>query len=596
MFGCSSISTNRFSEESRNRIAILKDVSAGIDPALSDVLADALSREGFEITFLSAEEVSDTSILSARDYFLYAIPAASSYPEHGEAALTNYIQQKGNLLILGTPNLPGQPLLETVSPPYKMYPMHDITSLEIVDGQAVLGDEYLDLPVPEEASSCFRRPTGKGFETGYSFRWIPVLSAHDQNGLERGMAAWMLINQAPLEYGPVFADALRRLVATTPDNVAKDQLNVEGTVFAVCAINDKEALKKLAGTPLFGNMASRISRGLHLSHAGAQEFSYWPGESMQLGASVVNLGAGNSKVEVIIRVTSKNDSKTVFEKRRKMAVKPGENLKEAFGEIPAVAGSEGYLVRTEMVLEGSTIDVIEYEVGMLSELEEPESEFISVEGTKFKLHGQNWYPIGANYWPRSAIATEQIDYLYHWLTPGYYDPDQIEDDLQRFQNMGFNFIAIRADYQSNRRSLLDFMRRCRNHDIYVYLLIQTHEVTVEPHYFEGLMMPHYFQEEKVADFIEDTRIADNPALFAWDLIWEPSNWLFQDGVTMFGWDGNPNFREQWDDDWERWIDERYGSLSNAESDWGVPVPRTAEGHITSPHPGNLKRMVHGVLW
>ena len=51
---------------------------------------------------------------------------------------------------------------------------------------------------------------------------------------------------------------------------------------------------------------------------------------------------------------------------------------------------------------------------------------------------------------------------------------------------------------------------------------------------------------------------------------------------MFGWDGNPNFRERWDDDWARWIDERYGSLSNAEADWGVPVPRSASGKITSP--------------
>lgn len=580
--GCSSLSKDKDLDTSRNRVAILKDVSAGIDPAIADALALALKGEGFEITFLSKEEVSDPTILSAREYFLYAIPAASDYPDSGEEALTNYIEQNGNLLVLGTPILPGQPLLETVSPPYKMYPMHDIASLKIVDAQAILQDEDLVFPVPEEASSCFRRPTGKGFETGYSYRWIPVLSAHDAGGLERGMAAWMLINQAPLEYGPVFADALRRLVATTPDNEAKDQLDVEGSVFAVCAINDPGALKELAGTPLFGSMASRISEGLYLSHAGAREFSYWPGESINLGASVLNMGSEKSKVELVINMVSKHDSNTIFKKKKKISIQPGETLRVPFGEISADAGSEGYMLTTELILEGEIIDVIEYEVGMLSDREEAQSEFITVEGTQFKLHGEDWYPIGANYWPRSAIATEQIDYLYHWLTPGYYDPDQIEDDLQRAQDMGFNFLAIRADYQTNRRSLLDFMRRCRNHDIYVYLLIQTHEVTVEPHYFEGLMMPFHFQEDRVADFIEDTRITDNPALFAWDLIWEPSHWLFQDSVSMFGWVGNPNFRDQWDDDWEFWIDERYGSLSHAEADWNYPVPRNAEGNISSP--------------
>ena len=95
-------------------------------------------------------------------------------------------------------------------------------------------------------------------------------------------------------------------------------------------------------------------------------------------------------------------------------------------------------------------------------------------------------------------------------------------------------------------------------------------------------MPFYFRENLVSEFIEETKIASNPALMAWDLIWEPSNWLFKSNTTMFGWDGNPNFRQRWDGDWAAWIDERYGSLANAELDWGVPVPRTPGGEITSP--------------
>lgn len=581
-WGCSTNTSEEQGSDSRNQIAILNDQSAGVDPGLASALAETLQGEGFETTFLSAEEVCDPSLLSHQEYFLYAIPGATAYPDKGEEALTKYIEGKGNLLVLGTPILPGQPLLETVSPKYKMYPMHDITSMQPVDGQDFMFGKNPSLPVPELASSCFRRPTGKGFECGYSYRWIPLISALDATGLERGTAAWMLINQAPLEYGPVFADALRRLVATTPDNEAKDQLKTEGSVFAVCAINDQKALKEMTETALFGAMAKRISKGLYLSFAGAVEFSYWPGEKVELGASLINLGTEKSKVEVHVKVLSNRDSNIIFEKKKSISIKAGETLEEVFGDFSADADSEGYMVSTELLLDGLCIDIIKYEVGMLSEKEEPQNEFITVEGTQFKLHGENWYPIGANYWPRSAIATEQIDYLYHWLTPGFYDPDQIEDDLQRCQDNGFNFLAIRADYDTNRRSLLDFMRRCRNHDIYVYLLIQTHEVTVEPHYFEGLMMPFHFQEERVAAFIKDTRIADNPALFSWDLIWEPSNWLFQDSISMFGWIGNPNFREQWDDDWELWIDERYGSLSNAEADWNYPVPRNAEGSISSP--------------
>lgn len=561
----------------QNGIVILKDRSG-----LSESVGKSLQLAGFRVDLCSAEQVCDPRLLSPEKYFLYVIPNTGDYPAKGENALMGFVEQNGNLMVLGTPQLPGQPLLETLSPAYKLYPMHEITSLGILEGQGVLGDEELVLPVPAAASSCFRRPTGKGFQCGYRFRWIPILAAYDRTGLERGTTAWMLINQAPLEQGPVFRDALRRLVATTPGNEAIVQLDLEGSVFAVCAIDDPSAVEELANTPLFVNMARRISRGIYLSHAGADEFSYWPGEKMLLGAVVVNYGAERSVADVTIRVTSENDPGTVFKKKRKFRIPPGETLKMAFGEIAVDAAAGGYKVRTELAEEGGTIDVIEHEVGLLSSKNVPRDAFISAEGTKFKLRGEDWYPVGANYWPRSAIATEQIDYLYHWLTPGYYDPGQIEDDLQRFQEMGGNFIAIRAHYLENRRTLLDFMRRCRNHDIYVYLLIQTHEVTVEPHYFEGLMMPFHFQEEKVADFIQETRMAENPALFAWDLIWEPSNWLFKDSVYFFGWDGDPDFRSRWDSDWEVWIMERYGSLAHAESDWGFSVPRAPDGSITSP--------------
>lgn len=582
IISCGCNTSLRNTKEARNRIAILNDSSAGADPAAAESIAMSLRREAFEVDFLSAEEACDPEILSLQNYFLYVIPGTGRYPSAGEGALTGFIQQKGNLMVAGMPVFPWQPLLETISPGYKMYPMHDIASLKIRDDQGILPAGNTDLPLPGKASSCFRRPTGKGFECGYAYRWIPLISAHDQTGLERGTAAWMLINQAPIEQDEVFRDALRRIIATTEDNQAKVKMDVEGSVFAAIAIPETEVIGELAGTPLFVNIARHISQGVYLSHGGAREFCYWPGESMQLGATVTNYGAEKKKVDAIVRLTSKSSREVVFEQRERFAVKPGKTLKKEFGEIEAGAGSGGYQASIELLSGDEMIDRISYEIGMLSAEKEPEDAFVTAEGTDFRVNGKKWYPVGVNYWPRSAIATEQVDYLYHWLTPGYYDPEQIDDDLQRLEDMGCNFVAIRADYKHNRRTVLDFLRRCRNHNIFVYLLLQTHEVTVEPHYFEGIMMPFHFQEEKFAEFVEETRIANNPALLAWDLIWEPSNWLFKDNVTMFGWDGDPNFRKKWDQDWAEWIDERYGSLKNAEADWGLTVNRTPEGRITSP--------------
>jgi hypothetical protein len=48
-----------------------------------------------------------------------------------------------------------------------------------------------------------------------------------------------------------------------------------------------------------------------------------------------------------------------------------------------------------------------------------------------------------------------------------------------------------------------------------------------------------------------------------------------------GWRETTPYRQRWDADWARWIDERYGSVAAAEADWGVRVPRL-DGRVTSP--------------
>ena len=111
------------------------------------------------------------------------------------------------------------------------------------------------------------------------------------------------------------------------------------------------------------------------------------------------------------------------------------------------------------------------------------------------------YPVGVNYWPRYAIALECEDYTYHWLTPGFYNPEEIERDLAQMESMGLNFVAVRAHHETDRRTLLDFLRRCDNHEIRAFLFVHTNVITDEPHYFQGIMMPTAFNEEASADFI-----------------------------------------------------------------------------------------------
>jgi hypothetical protein len=220
-------------------------------------------------------------------------------------------------------------------------------------------------------------------------------------------------------------------------------------------------------------------------------------------------------------------------------------------------------------------------MGALSTEKVPRDAFVTVRDGDFWIEDRKWYPVGVNYWPRYAIALEQEDYTFHWLSPGFYNPEEVERDLRQLESLGANFVAIRAHHQNDRRTVLDFLRRCRNHGIRVFLFVQSHVITDDPHYFQGLMMPHHFQEKDVAEFIRATRLAENPTLMGWDLIWEPAGWLFGGKYNSFGWTETVPYRQRWDADWARWVVERYGSLANAEADWSVPAPRL-DGRVTSP--------------
>ncbi|HPA16183.1 MAG TPA: hypothetical protein PLU30_00450 [Verrucomicrobiae bacterium] len=466
------------------------------------------------------------------------------------------------------------PLIETVSPAFKLYPLTNIASLKVV------GNDAMRLPAVPAASSCYARPAGKGFERGYKWRWIPLVRAFDKEGVERGTAAWMLLHQAPLSEGPAFADAVRRLVGP---NIPSRPVAAEGSVCAVCTIGDPAALKEIARTGFIGDMARRISDGVFLSHAGTREFSYWPGETIRLGAVVVNHGARPADVTVRILVHAEGDGTTVFEKESKLTIDPGSPAggTASFVWEPQKLTGGSYVVRTELIRDGKVIDTIAHEMGVLPEKKAPRDAFVTVRDGDFWLEGRKWYPVGVNYWPRGAIALEQEDYTFHWLSPGFYDPEEVERDLRQLESMGASFVAIRAHHQNDRRTVLDFLRRCHNHGIRAFLFLQSHVITDDPHYFQGLMMPHHFQEEAVTDFIRATRIAENPTLMGWDLIWEPAGWLFGGKYNSFGWTETAPYRQRWDTDWARWIDERYGSLANAEADWGVPAPRL-EGRVTSP--------------
>jgi hypothetical protein len=489
---------------------------------------------------------------------------------------TAWIDQVGvgpnPLAVYGKPPVGHRPPIETIAPSYKLYPLSGVASLKTVDSQRVWDASQVKLPTPVVASACYTRPEGKGFACGYRWRWIPLARAYDRDGVDRGAAVWMTLFQASQQVKPEgFEDAAERLFPRGfgPDKYEHRALPLDGCVCAACAIDDAAALSEMAKAGMFADVARRIRGGLFLSRAGSQYFSYWPGEKVQLGAVAVNHGSQPAEVRVRVRVCPLNSRDITFQAEGTLAIGVGEYGRVAFDWTPRQFSADRYVVTTELLHDGKPIDLISHELGVLSAEKPAQDEFVTTRDGDFWLRGKKWYPVGFNYWPRYSIGLEVDDYTYHWLAPGFYDPEEVERDLAQMASMGANFLAIRANAQHDGRNLLDFLRRCRRYDMRVMLYLQSHIITDHPHYFQGLMMPYHFQEDVVADFLLATRLADNRAILAYDLIWEPAGWVFSGG------------RQRWDKDWARWIVDRYGSVANAEADWGMPVPRL-DGEPTSP--------------
>jgi hypothetical protein len=417
--------------------------------------------------------------------------------------------------------------LESVAPSYKTYPLTEIAKLVPAPGQAVL-DAGWQAALPASSYSAIVRPAGKGIGQDRRWRWIPLVEARDSSGRRRGTTAWMLLNLTP-----PFRDA----------------------VFGVVGVEDQSALTSDPWKQLIVTLARRMCRGVFLIEAGSRQFAYRPGEKVELGATVRNLGPEPLRATVRFSVTGA-DGSSRFRDEKPVQVAPGESQTAGASWDPGRSTSDG-VVTTELRDGDREIDRIAHSLGFLADPPAKPEDFVTVKDGNFMVHGKPWYPIGINYWSLYVSGLEPDDYGRGWFDPAFYDPDEVELDLERMQALGINMVSIQLDGLKSQRNLLDFLRRCKRHDIRV-------------NGFLGGASPIGFREEQVAEFLKAGDLVSNPVLFAYDTIWEPGNSMF-----------NAAGRRRWDRDWNAWIVEQYGSLANAEADWGMPANRDG-GAVVSP--------------
>jgi len=223
---------------------------------------------------------------------------------------------------------------------------------------------------------------------------------------------------------------------------------------------------------------------------------------------------------------------------------------------PALPGE--YTLRAR--LEGVGLsDEISHVFAVLDPAPAPTSAFITARAGDFWIGGKQWYPVGVNFWPLYVSGMDEADYWAGWLRDAYYSPALVERDLAQLEDMGVNLVSIQTPPPADYRNLLDFLRRCAKHGIRANL-------------YMGQASPLAFNEKELKGYLESAKLPGNPTVFAYDTIWEPGNHVFKDDAA----------RAKWDAEWRAWIDERYGSLENAETNWSFRARRGKDGRAVSP--------------
>ena len=430
-----------------------------------------------------------------------------------------------------------QPSIETISPKYKVYPLTGITALKAAPAQTIV-DSSASFKVGENLWSPVRRPQGLGYTGQNKWRWMPLVNAFAGDA-RRGSVASLVINSDGSQEGSICAS-----------------FNVDSL--------DGAMAKALADT------AKRMECGLFLTEAGSEYFSYYPGEAAKMGARVMNENNGEKSVTVRMQVTVAG--KVLWQDEKSLTVKAHST---AVAEFAWTVGGEPFTVRTDLVYDGKPIDTIEQDAGILADKTKTPApdEFVTVKGSDFYCQGKKWYPYGINYWPSYIAGLDEDSYWGHWLTPGYYSPDGIDDDLALMQTIGLNMASIQMHNERGGnhhmldeayiRNMLDFLRRCGEHGIKVNGFIPEASPI-------NMAQSDSFNEKRIASYIRKANLANNPNLFAYDTIWEP-------GYRAFNDDGRKLFTPEWN----RWIVERYGSAENAIADWAF-TPEQSGGTVAPP--------------
>ncbi len=557
-------------------VAVLMDSRPGFDPDAAREIICAMMEMGYDAYEISAAEFLKKDITAIGG--MLVLPHASSVPAVCAKPLENYWRQGGRVVILGGPlfahlieekdgqfvrtPLDDQTLdaavsgrmhpivMEGVTPSYKVYRVADAARFEADPDQILTAARVT--PGAGEAVLCGGvRPHGLGFGKEYRNRFIPLVNAWGEggraNGL-RGAAVYLMLSDVRMKRLGVDGNMFGYVMPTS-----------RGGLTASIGFERQDLMAIPGMKELLRDLLKALNRGLYLFDGGCGRFVASPGETVTLGARVMNQNPLFRDVKV--RFTLRRNGVTVLDRTENVLAMPN-NLTSVSLETRLDAPGT-YDVETRLIADGEETDIITHQVEAPEKRAEPsDDDFVTVRGGDFYLHGKPWYAFGINYWPLYYPGFEMDDYWMGWLDKSNYDPREVERDLCMLEDMGLNCLFTRLDGNVLGRgvdSIRDFTLRCEKHGMKLSLS------------YCNLSSPLHYQPEAYRLFMKEADLIGNPVMFSHDLAWEV-------GMKFF----SPDFTRTWHREWRAWIEEQYGSLENAEKDWGVPADVADDGEIDPP--------------
>jgi len=574
-------------------VLLLRDNWPGYDMEESLFIEETLKKAGYTVRITDIEEFITKKNVYYFHSFLLIVPQCNNLPIETVDMLRRFNNSLGSVLFIGGPlyyhriekdengfkNVPLQDMLdasfsierpfvrEGIAPSYKTYAAKNITRLEAIKGQNVFNGE-LKLPHPVDVTIPCQTGIGSGYVTDSQNRFIPIVDCFDKNSNEADP-----IKRGRITNGSRGAFAFIELQRTMGDGY--EGVNDYGIIYNT-AIGSAAAmigvencrLQNIEGADeLLVAIAKKLNKGIYLFEGGANGLVYRDGESMRVGAQILNTTIRFVKVRVDIEIGTEGEP-IRFSKEKLTAIRTIADVnfdisKDELSALNLVDGKD-YPITTRLYVGDELVDEIDstYTFERPVPVVDP-SQFVSVKDDYFVIGDKPWYLAGINYWSTYNPALEKPYYWLGQFDKSNYSPKTVEEDLSYMEEIGLNCVLTRLDITDIDRSvhgMRDFLIRCKRHGIRVMMAVVKATAT------------KFYCPEAVEEVFSKIFIGGNPTVIAIDMEWEThdnQHHFYETAAEFF-------------DEWQAWLENKYGSVENAEKVYGKPIPRDIYGYTEYP--------------